>query len=1052
MSPSAFLAQLRDLDIRLSVHDGRLRCNAPKGVLSEAIIERIEQCKPELVTLLATEKAIKFNLGDSALPPLSPLPVSRRSNMPLSVSQRRYWFLSQLAPDSPAYNLSLAYQVDGPLDIATLQRSLDAIARRHEVFRMRFPVESGEPVQIADAPSPVMHQADLRKLDGLTRQAALEKEIQRVLWQAFDLEQGPMIRIGLVHTAEYEHILLLSIHHIIFDGASFNLFCHELEQLYAVQGDVNQATLTPLPVQYADYASWEELRFATGLLDTQLAYWKQYFDPLPCTLNLPFDQARPKMQTYAGAWQHFSVSSQTWNRIKAFSKARGATPFMALLSVYVILLHRLTDQDNLVVGVPVSNRMHPDIEQLIGNFTNTLALRLDLSGEPTFITVLARVRDTALDAYAHQDLPFETLVKQLQIASNASRTPLFQVMFDLQSASLDAMQLPGMRCRPLDIEKPVTLFDLSLAMAEEDVGLRASFDYDTALFEAGTIKRWVGHFQVLLDACLATPAKSISFLPLMTSAEIDSLTRQHPPPTIDSPIRNAYAIVLDNHYQPVPVGITGELFLVEPGLTPDQLSADDFEPKPESSVHQSGEWARLGADKRFKLLGRVDEQIELRGHHIRPGEIEMLLTRQPGIQAAMVVARDTGQQGTILVAYVKPDHAGTCNIEALRKALVGSLPEYKVPSAYVFMDAFPLTQCGKLDHQALPAPQVSETSAGIQRVGPSDTLELHVLKLWEDILGVAGIGVNDNFFDLGGHSLLAVTLFEKISAIFGKRLPLDSLWFGDGTVAHLTGLIRVSVDSVDRSRLVPMRSTGPKRPLFVIHTMGGHLFHYADLVRHLHPGQPVYGLQAKGVYGVNLARRRIEDIATDCIDTMRELQADGPYRLAGFSSGGITAIEMAQQLRAKGQQVELLALLDTYAPGLQPKDFLKRLRYRYKPYLNRWHLQDRICFYVLTLLGLENRRSLETADEAHRWAHWSYKIPEFPDDIDIFITDDSLRQCGDPRLGWSDLAQGKITIHSMPGKHGTIVKPPLVQELAQRLQSCLDGSNENTNRFDEESV
>jgi len=391
------------------------------------------------------------------------------------------------------------------------------------------------------------------------------------------------------------------------------------------------------------------------------------------------------------------------------------------------------------------------------------------------------------------------------------------------------------------------------------------------------------------------------------------------------------------------------------------------------------------------------------------------------------------------VAYVvgQADDLATTDLRAWLKR---QLPDYMIPAAFVPLPALPLTPNGKVDRRALPAPPGERDESKSNLIAPRDNIELHLVKIWEDLLKPRSIGVRDNFFDVGGHSLLAVQLMDRIDQAFHRRLPLDTLWFGGGTIEALAQVLRDESSSGPDPELVLMKK-GPRRPLFVVHTMGGNLFHYYDLARHLDAEQTVYGLQARGVYGTERPDHTIEAIATHCIESMRAAQPDGPYLVAGFSSGGVVAFEAAQQLAAAGQKVALLALLDTYAPKARTVhswiDELAALRHRK---LNLRQLQELAYFSVLHPLKLDRLRQLRTVGEAHRWAHWSYRPRPYAHPIEFFIVKDSADRAGAENLGWIRWTNDSVRIHRLPGSHGDLVKPPVVEELAARLQACIDAA------------
>ena len=445
------------------------------------------------------------------------------------------------------------------------------------------------------------------------------------------------------------------------------------------------------------------------------------------------------------------------------------------------------------------------------------------------------------------------------------------------------------------------------------------------------------------------------------------------------------------------------------------------------------------ADGAIEFLGRIDSQVKIRGFRIEPGEIESVLRNEAPIREALVVMREDSPGNKELVAYVA-GATETVTAIGLRELLKSKLPDYMLPAAFVLLPALPLTPNGKIDRGALPAPESGRDENASDPVAPRDNIELHLVKIWEDLLKPRSIGVRDNFFNVGGHSLLAVQLMDRIEKAFHRRLPMDTLWFRGSTIEALARILCDESASGPDPELVTMKM-GSRRPLFVVHTMGGNLFHYYDLARHLDAEQTVYGLQARGVYGAGRPDRTIEAIATHCVESMRTVQPHGPYLVAGFSSGGVVAFEVAQQLVVAGQRVALLALLDTYAPKAKKvRSWIGELAAFRRRKLNLRHLQELTYFSVLHSLHLDRLRQLRTVGEAHRWAHWSYRPRPYAHPIEFFIVKDSADRAGAENLGWVRWTNDGVRIHRLPGSHGDLVKPPVVKELATRLQACIDSA------------
>jgi len=427
--------------------------------------------------------------------------------------------LEQLEPGSSAYNICRATRVTGPLNVGALESSLNEIVRRHEVMRTTCQIVDGQPTQIIagelQLSIKLMEPFRLSNVHG-------KKEVGRLIAEEaerpFDLCAGPLWRATLVRLRADEHILILTAHHIVSDAWSMGIFTRELWTLYGAHANGRTYALKALPVQYADYAVWQRGWLQGDILETQLSYWKKQLVNVP-TLNLPIDRTRPAQQNYRGARQPITLSESLTAAVNALSEREGATQFMTLLAAFYVLLYRYSGQEDIVVGSPIANRNRTEIEGLIGFFVNTLLLRTDLSGIFTFKKLLARVRDVCLGAYAHQDLPFERLVQELQPERDTSQNPLFQVMFVLQNAPKPLAEVSGLSFQPMDIEHERSPFDLSLFLRERDGKIIGFFEYNTDLFNRAAIERMAGHFRILLEAIVADPDQFISTLPLLTEAE-----------------------------------------------------------------------------------------------------------------------------------------------------------------------------------------------------------------------------------------------------------------------------------------------------------------------------------------------------------------------------------------------------------------------------------------------------------------------------------------------------------------------------------------------------
>ena len=449
-----------------------------------------------------------------------PIPPGNKETeiLSLSSSQERLWFNEQLQPGNSADYISVGFRLSGELNPTALENSLNEIIKRHEVLRTTFPKSDGKPVQVI-SPSLTLSITRVNLYDLSLDE--LEAEIQQIATEEarkpFDLAKGPLFRATLLCMEDEEHILLLTMHHIISDGWSLGVLYRELSVLYENFSAGKSSQLPDIPIQYADYAMWEQKRLKKKFLESQYTYWeKQLSGNLPI-MELPSDKLRPAIRTFRGAKYFFTLNKYLYNALCEFSRNEKCTLFMTLLAAYQILLYRYTGQKDIIVGSPIANRNRSELKDLIGLFVNLLALRTDLSGNPGFRELLGRVRDVTVGAYAHQDLPFEKLVEELQPERDLSRNPLFQVI--LQVSPMQALELPGLSVSPLEFDTGTAQFDLAVHLYEGDEELRGHFEYNTDLFDAPAINRMVKHFQTLLEGIVSNPEQCISDLPLLSEAE-----------------------------------------------------------------------------------------------------------------------------------------------------------------------------------------------------------------------------------------------------------------------------------------------------------------------------------------------------------------------------------------------------------------------------------------------------------------------------------------------------------------------------------------------------
>ncbi len=456
------------------------------------------------------EEALRDARG-TRRPPL--VPVHRDGALPLSFAQERLWFLDRLRPGSAAYTMPAALRFTGPLDTDALRRALDEIVRRHESLRTRFLSERGRPVQVVDEPRPLEWTlGDVSHLEGEAREAELRRLALEEAGKPFDLERGPVVRAGLVRAGDHDHLLLVTVHHVVSDGWSMGVLAREMVALYDALSQERPAALPPLHVQYADYAAWQREHLSGDTLEEQLAYWRERLAGLGPDAEIPTDHPRPETQTFTGALLATSLGHEASVRVRELARAEHLTPYMVLLAAFQCALRHHVRSDRVVCGTDVAGRGAAETAGMIGLFVNQLVLVTDLSGDPTFRQVLRRVRETTLGAYAHQDVPFNLLVDAVNPVRDPGRNPLFQVMFVFDNTPLPELRFAGTEMRVMDLQLAGAPFDLSVLVSEEDGEYRCVWRYNPDLFAATTVEAVAAHFGTMARAATATPDAQLSAL------------------------------------------------------------------------------------------------------------------------------------------------------------------------------------------------------------------------------------------------------------------------------------------------------------------------------------------------------------------------------------------------------------------------------------------------------------------------------------------------------------------------------------------------------------
>ncbi|MEH1798872.1 MAG: condensation domain-containing protein [Nostoc sp.] len=496
------LLYLDSLNVKFRVDGDRLYCNAPQGVLSPDLSTQLRERKQEI---------LKHLTSSVDLQPIVPVP--RNTNLPLSFAQQRLWFLNQLEPNSITYNLPFAVRLTGTLNMPALEQSLNEIVQRHETLRTTFAIVNGQPIQVITPTLTLkLSVVDLQEYP-ITKQ---EAEVLRLAVQEsqllFNLAQGPLLRTTLLHLSEKQYVLLFTMHHIVSDGWSIGLLIKEVTALYEAFCKGQPSPLSELPIQYADFAAWQQNWLQGEVLNTLLTYWKkQLGDNLP-VLQLPKNYRSSEVKTSQEERQSLILSKTLSQAIKKLGDSVGTTLFMTLLGAFKVLLSWYTGDKDIVVGTDIANRNRIEVENLIGFFVNQLVLRTDLFGNPAFSDFLQRVRKVCLEAYAHQDLPFEKLVSALNPKRDLNQTPLFQVKFILQNAPIHSLEVSNLTLASLDLENPVGRVDLLLELTDTEQGIVGLLKYNKDLFDTSSMARLLNAFETILSQIVVEPAINLNQL------------------------------------------------------------------------------------------------------------------------------------------------------------------------------------------------------------------------------------------------------------------------------------------------------------------------------------------------------------------------------------------------------------------------------------------------------------------------------------------------------------------------------------------------------------
>lgn len=1335
--------------------------------------------------------------GTSATAAASAAPASRaevsaqKRNLPLSFAQERLWFIENLSGPSATYNISHAVHLHGRLNRAALERALDEVVARHEALRTTFePTGEGQPpTQVVHAPRKVsLPRSDLGSVASELRAAEALRLAREIVQQPFDLVRGPLLRAHLYRLGAEDHLLVLVVHHIVFDGSSVEILDFELKSLYADFASGRPASLPPAGRQFGDYTLAQRQEMNGEPIARGLAFWRNYLEGAPPMLPLPTDYEYPATRSFRGDSVAHELDTAVVASLHKLARSERATLFHVLLAGWTVVLGCHSGEPDVVLGTPVSNRETSDNETVVGFMVNTLPLRPRLEAGLTVRQAIRQVRDSVLRAMDHSHVPFERLVQEINPPRTLAHTPLFQVLVAFQHASGEASPFHDLESWPVLVDAGVAKFDLTLWLTEADGALRTTLEYATDLFSRERPLRMLAHFAHLLGEMVARPDATFSDLNVLSSSERrDVLVEWNPvrvdypreatipalfadqvastpaatalvlgeqrlsyaqldqranqlahhlrqlgvqngarvvlhlersvefvisvlavlkagavyvpvnpddpaarlqfviedagasialtrdswpqqldrgplqvvswardlaainacpadeplasieptdvaylmytsgstgrpkgvavphravvrlvrgqdyapfesherflllaPPSFDAstfelwgpllngaacvifpgrwpdlhqlaetisahgvtcvwltaglfnqivdqrpemlegvrhviaggeplsvahvrralevlpelqltngygptesttfacthridrasaavqpsipigrPINHTRCYILDPHQNPLPVGAVGELHIGgdglargywnQPELTAEKFIADPFSEEPEARLYRTGDRCRWRTNGTIEFVGRLDEQVKLRGFRVEPGEIESVLREHPDLNLAVVVVREESARDKRLVAYVQPRADRTPDLDALKRFLRSRLPEYMLPSAIVGVDAFPLTSRGKIDRPALAARAVASLPAAPESHGPAKPAEVQLAALWSELLRAPQVAASDNFFDLGGHSLLAMRLIEEIRKSFHVVLPLSEV-FAAPTLATMAARIsRTWVPEVAVAA-APFRGSGPGTPLFHIPSIAGYEFLPPAVGRHLQNQRPFYdGLHYRGVDGLRPPAERIELIASDLITQIRAIRPRGPYFLSGFCVGGLVAYEIARQLKQAGETVAGLVMWDSFprrrwrrrslwkglfAIGRHLATLPPSRRHAYFS-TRREFLRARFTEVYRGLTGREKPLEGAAAIDARirLAAHRAYLAydPGPYEGRTLLVSTPQERIIYESSLngGWQDRLIGPVEMVQFVCDHLDLVSEPIVSELAERMATFL---------------
>lgn len=868
--------------------------------------------------------------------------------MPCSTAQQRFWLLERLSPGNTALNIPLAAEITGPLNIPILEEALDAIVQRHEILRTNFALVDGEPKQVIKN-EVHLHLAivNLGHTPPDQHDRLIEQEMITEAARPLSLAQAPVLRATLLRLTSERHVLMLTIHHIVCDGWSNGLLILEVGVFYDALLHKKPVKLPPLPLQYADYALWQQEWLKTPQFKKQLEYWQETLGGSLPILDFPTDHPRRAGQPYAAFIESLLLPTGLTHALKRLCVDLDITLFMVLFGTYVALLHRYTGHTQFIIGTTAANRNRPELENLIGLFANPLVLRPEISGEMTFRQFLTQLRDHSLSVFAHQEVPFEMILEEMQSNKKGASKPWIQTHFIYQKAFMQPATYDDVHIRPLRSVSPGSTFELTYGIVERAEGIRLQMEYNTTLFEKPTIRRLLLHFQTLLESIVENPDTPVSEMTLLSGEERTRLWPQLPArtdaiPAVDpaavvldlqrqldahfekaatvhgamiEPPPGAVLVALDSHLRQLPAGLMGEIYLggvsseTAEGIKLVSGPVDSPSPIP---LLQTKFMGKNREDGKVELWGLAHDFAQIGGFRANLRQIKANLLRHPEIVEAVVTVLQQPPEEDRIVCYVVV-RPGTPPMEKeLRASLKAEIGDYFLPAHILTVLSLPKNAQGEVAIDLLPKPGAQAKSAGDDHVTLGGILHQQLIEIWLDILKVPSLTIDDNFFTLGGSSLLALRMMTQVEKLCGRPMPLSLLLTG-ATIANLARHI-VDTNRDSTLPLIALQPKGTRPPLFYLHgDWAGGGFYCNRIAQKLGEDQPFYVLPPYRNEEQKILS--MEEMAAHHIAILRKQQPHGPYLLGGYCIGATVAMEMAQQLVRDGETVSHLFLVDPPAGG-----------------------------------------------------------------------------------------------------------------------------------------